>query len=289
MMENKSNARWIAIVGGLFFVSACAACLILTVLLSSAYGGETVRLRNPFAPPTLAVAQQPTGDNTGNNSGNAGGGSSDGGATTGGNTGSTGGLTGGNTGSTGGNTGSTGGASNGGSVPVSGNASEYLPSLSGYTTADASSIEGALNLVLGSDFGAQSADGDTFSAQSVSISGIAATVLVSRLDEFVQCYQDSGAVDGRVYIRADLATIAAGGIPPMGAVVVANNDRLRENIVACAVSPNDPGSFSAQSANEPCGNFGTFTANNDSFTYVYAGTSSAFCSAIESYFGGFTG
>jgi hypothetical protein len=263
MMENKSNARWIAIVGGLFFVSACAACLLLTVLLSTAYSGETVRLRNPFAPPTLApVVQVPAG-------GAATGGAATGGTTTGGTT----------TGGT------TGGTTSGGAVPATGDASAYLPRLSGYTTADASSIEDALNLVLS----AQSAESDTFSAQSISLSAIATTVLVSRLDEFVACYQQSGAVDARVYIQADLATIAAGGIPPMGAVVVANNDRLQEALLNCVVSAGGGNGFSAQSADQPCGNFGTFTANNDTFTYLYAGSSSAFCGAVESHFGGFVG
>jgi hypothetical protein len=261
MIEDKSNARWIAIAGGVFFVSACAACLLLTVLLSSAYSGETIRLRNPFAPPTLAPVVADNGT-TGGTSG----------------TGAT-----GNNGGTSGSAGATGNATV--VVPATGNASAFLPTLSGYTTADASNFEDALNLVLG----AQSADANTFSAQSVSVSTIATTVLVSRLDEFVACYQRSGAVDGRVYIRADLATITSGGIPPMGAVVVANNDRLQQALLDCVISPNDSGGFSAQSADQPCGNFGTFTANNDTFTYLYAGTSSAFCGPVESYFGGFVG
>jgi hypothetical protein len=282
LMGDKSSARWIAIVGGFVALSACAACLLLTILLTSTYGGETVRLRNPFAAPTLVVVDNGSSNNGSNNS--SGGTVNNG---TGNNNNNSSGGTVNNGGATGGNT-----TSGGNSVPSDTLAASYLPSLSGYTTANASSITDAFELISGSGvFGAQSADGSdtTFSAQSLSLSTLATTVLVARLDEFIACYQRTGAVDARIYIRPDVATLLDGGVPPMGAVVVANQDRLVDSLVSCAVSPNDPGAFSAQSANQPCGNFGSFTAGGDRFTYVYAGTTADFCTAIEAHFGGFTG
>jgi len=285
MIENQSSARWIAIVGVFVGLSACAACLLLTVLLSSAYGGQTIRFRNPFAAPQEQVA-----DNTGNGGGSSssGGETSSGGGTTSGGGSTTSGGSGSsnnNSGSSGtGGTTSGGTTSGGGSVAAGSDATNYLPRLSGYTQPDVSSISGALDFVIG----AQSAEADTtFQAQSVS--AIVTSVLVSRLDEFVACYQQTGAVDAQIYIRTDVGAMLQGEVPTMGAVVVANQDRLRESLVSCAVSPNDPNSFSAQAANEPCGNFGTFNAGGDAFTYVYAGTATEFCTAVESHFGGFGG
>ncbi|MEO0562999.1 MAG: hypothetical protein AAF125_12900 [Chloroflexota bacterium] len=260
MYGDQTSARWIAVVGGVVLLSTCAACLLLTVLLSSAYGGQTIALRNPFAPQINVEVVD-------------GGGSSDSGTSSTGDTS-------GSANSTSGGTSSTTNTT----IPTGTDATSYLPPLSGYTAVSASSIEGAFDFV----FGAQSSESD-FSAQSLSLTTIATSVLVARLDEFITCYRQTGAVDAQVYVQADVAAIAAGEVPPMGAVVVANTDILRDSLVACAVSPNDPNSFSAQSANQPCGNFGTFTANGDNFTYVYAGTATSFCTAVETHFGAFGG
>ncbi len=258
MFGDNTSSRWLAIVGVGVLLSTCAACMLVLVLLTSAYGGQTIRLRNPFAPPAPPVVSNNTPSETINNSGTAPNQTNNSGTAP-------------NQTNNGGNV-----------VNTSGDAAAFLPSLSGYTRADASSITGALDLVIGADFSAQAAEGDSFSAQS--LSGIATSILVSRLDEFIQCYQRSGAVDGRVYIKADVAAVLSGAIPPMGAVVVANQNRLRDSLVGCAVTPNDPNSFSAQSANQPCGNIGNFEANGETLTYLYAGSATDFCTAVEAHF-----
>lgn len=281
MFGDQISARWIAIAGVLFAMSACAACLLLVLVLNSVYGGQTVAFRNPLAPPTSTPLPRPT-----NTPVTSGGGVTAPGTDTG-------------SGQTGADVDDVPGADSGGfappqtgggSVPSGTSAANYLPSFPGYTAANASSIQGAIDLIAGQGgFSSQSADGAEFSAQSLELGAIATSIIVSRVDDFIACYRDVGAVEAQVYIQTDISTLLAGGVPPLGAIAVINQDQLRENLVACAVSPNDPNAFSAQSANQPCGNFGTFTRSGDTFTYLYAGTSSEFCSLAANYFNQFGG
>jgi hypothetical protein len=262
-IEDFTSARWIAIVGGVVLMSTCAALALLLILLNSAYGGETVRLRNPLAPPAAPVTNNTDNSETQNNAPN-------------------------NTGSN--NT--SGAQTTNPSNPVAGTsqqATAYLPQLNGYSAVDTNSVTEALTFITGSaDFLAQAeSSAETFSAQS--LSGIATTLIVSQLDEFIDCYLATGAVDARIYIKYDVQTLVSGGVPPMGAVVVANQDQLVNSLMACAVSPNDPNSFSAQSANQPCGSVGNFSAAGDTFTYLYAGSGTEFCNAVAAHFGTFGG
>lgn len=264
MIDNAGNARWIAIVGVFVIISACAACALLALLLSSAYGGQTVVLRNPFAAPTQI--------NSVNNSGGS----------TGGTTSSGGQVSGGGTGGTTSGGGQVGGGSTGNTTAPA----TLLPTLSGYTTANTSSISGALNLITsGGGFGAQSADPNAFSAQSVE--AIVTSVLVSRLDEFIGCYQRSGAIDARIYIKADVVSVLSGAVPPIGAVAIINQDRLQQSLISCAVSPNS-NTFSAQSV-QLCGNYGSFSSAGSNYTYLYAGTAQEFCTAVQSHYAAFGG
>ncbi|MEL6151252.1 MAG: hypothetical protein AAFR56_16625, partial [Chloroflexota bacterium] len=59
MVDNKENARLIAIVGLVVVMATCMACFLVVVVFNSAYGGETIALRNPFAPPTVAAPAAP--------------------------------------------------------------------------------------------------------------------------------------------------------------------------------------------------------------------------------------
>jgi hypothetical protein len=274
---NKNTARWLAIVGVVVSLSACAACLLVLLVLNTAYGGQTVALRNPFAAPIV-----PDNGNSGN-SGSTGGGAPSAAASPGGGvSGTT------DNGTSPGTSGSSGGSVSSAPGAAGSSTAAYIPTLSGYATANASTIQGAFDLIASTNgFASQSADDpNSFSAQSLSLGAIATSLIVSRVDEFIACYRDVGAVEAQVYIRNDLAAIAAGEVPPLGAVAVINQDRLRDNLVACAVSPNDPNSFSAQAA-QPCGDFGQFSAAGDTFTYLYAGTDTQFCDAIETYYNQF--
>ncbi|MEM6527959.1 MAG: hypothetical protein AAF653_06670, partial [Chloroflexota bacterium] len=156
MMNNKTDARLIAIVGLVVVMATCAACFLVVIIFNSAYGGQTIAVRNPFAAPTVAApaasgGSNPTGSTgtnpqTGNNPVAAGGSSAA--------------------------TDSTGTGGNNVSAPSVISSSTYLPTLSGYTTVSAGSVTEALEFISGTGIlQAQAAEsGDTFSAQSLSLS-----------------------------------------------------------------------------------------------------------------------
>ncbi len=153
-------------------------------------------------------------------------------------------------------------------------AQTFLPTVDGYTATDADSITDAL--------GAAASEGaDQFGNALVEQA-------VSRLDEFVACYQEVGAVSARVYTRVNISELLSSGAPAVGAVAVVNQDRVRENFVACAVGGDTAGAqgFSAQSASiQPCTGNGTFTAEDETLTYIYASTAPEFCSTVARHFG----
>lgn len=151
-------------------------------------------------------------------------------------------------------------------------AQSFLPTLDGYSATEADSITEALSAAAGEG-------ADIFGNEGVQ-------VIVDRLDTFVACYQDVGAVSARVYTQANLGSLLGGNVPSVGAVAVVNQDRVRENFVACATGGQQQG-FSAQSVSvEPCTGNGSFTSGGDSFSYIFAGSSGEFCNAVQNHFAG---
>jgi hypothetical protein len=284
MPDDKGTARLVAIVGLVVALSACAACFLVVLIFSSTYGGETIALRNPFAP-AVAQTQVVVNNNGSNTTQNN---------TSGNTTSSTGSDTLPNNGNTTQNNASGSPALNGSSQNSAssntGNASAFLPAFNGYTNVGAQSVGDAFALLSGTGlFDAQAAGNDTtFSAQSLGAGTIATSIIVSRVDEFIECYRGVGAVDAQIYIKANINTFVNGDVPPLGAIAVINQDRLRDNLVSCAVSPNDPNAFSAQAA-QPCGNFGTFRQAGETLYYIYAGTNTEFCNLVDTYYARFGG
>lgn len=268
---SRMDTRVITLVATMLIASVCGAVCLFVFLLSNAWGGRTVDLSIPSfgGQPTEVVSSSGGGVDTSTGGSNQ----SSGGSVNAPNSGGASAPV-----TSGGNTGS--------SAPVTtGDASALLPTLSGYTATEASTINGAINLIMqGSGFSAQSADETTFSAQS--LSAIATSVLVARIDDFIACYRRTGAVDARVYVGTDVASILAGEVPPLGAVAVVNQDRLRDSLTTCAISPND--GFSAQAA-DVCSDLGNFTLNGESITYVYAGSAQDFCNAVDRHFAQYGG
>ena len=110
---------------------------------------------------------------------------------------------------------------------------------------------------------------------------------VTAVDGFIDCYTEVGAVSANIYTQVDLGDILSSGdlVPSVGTVAVVNQDLVQENFVACATGGN---TFSAQSATEVCRGSGQFTANDDTFRYIFIGTNQAFCSQVETHFAGLT-
>jgi hypothetical protein len=155
-----------------------------------------------------------------------------------------------------------------------GAAGNFLPGtdvMTGYTITEAESITDAITAAAGQ--GANVLD------------NAALSLAVERVDAFIECYTDVGAVAANIYTEVDLASILSGGslVPGVGTVAVVNQDRVQENFIACATA-GDNAAFSAQSATEICQGSGTFTSGDDTFRYIYISTKTDFCTATENHF-----
>jgi hypothetical protein len=157
-------------------------------------------------------------------------------------------------------------------VPTTGNTSsdaaaaqQYVPDLPGYISTNALSISGAVSTITG---GASLLSGNPIG-----------TAMIAQIDGMISCYQTVGAVAAKVYAQADIATIASGQIPNVGALAVVNQDRLVNNFLPCALGSGR--GFSAQSAApQPCSSSGSFTANGNTYWYLYAATHQDLCTLI---------
>lgn len=144
-------------------------------------------------------------------------------------------------------------------------AQQLLPTIAGYNTSDVDSIVDALTAA-GS--GAMLAQGN-----------LPAAGAIARAEAVVQCLQDRGAVGGRTYVQQTLSEV----IPQAGVAVVINQNRLNENFLGCLLT--GPGNFSAQAVTiEPCANAGTFTYQNNTYSFVYVGVGSDLCGYFSQHF-----
>ncbi len=144
-------------------------------------------------------------------------------------------------------------------------AQQFVPDLPGYISTDAHSITDAVSTISG---GASILTGNPVTA-----------AMIAQIDGMIDCYQGVGAVSAKIYAEANLANIAAGQIPAVGALAVINQDRLVNNFLPCALGSNR--GFSAQAATaQPCGSSGSFIVNGETLWYLYAATQQDLCTAI---------
>jgi len=157
-------------------------------------------------------------------------------------------------------------------VPTTGNTSsdpaaaqQYVPDIPGYISSNAANLSSAISTISG---GASLLSGNPVGA-----------LMVAQIDGMISCYQQVGAVAAKIYAQADIASLAAGQIPPVGVLAVVNNDRLAGNFLPCALGSGK--GFSAQSAApQPCASSGTFSANGNTYSYLYAATTQDLCTLI---------
>ncbi len=144
-------------------------------------------------------------------------------------------------------------------------AQQFVPDLPGYISTDATSISSAISTISG---GASILSGNPISA-----------AMIAQIDGMISCYQNVGAVAAKVYAQPDIATLAQGQIPTVGALAVINQDRLVNNFLPCALGSGR--GMSAQSvAPQPCANSGSFQVNGETLWYLYAATNQDLCAAI---------
>jgi hypothetical protein len=157
-------------------------------------------------------------------------------------------------------------------VPTTGNTSsdpsaaqQFVPELPGYLSTNASNISTAISTITG---GASALSGN-----------LIGTALIAQIDGMIACYQNVGAVAAKVYAQADIATIAQGQVPTVGALAVVNQDRLVNNFLPCALGSSGANTLGAQAA-QPCSGSGSFVVNNETLWYLYAATHQDLCTAI---------
>lgn len=147
-------------------------------------------------------------------------------------------------------------------------AQTFLPNIVGYLRTDADSIVDAITAVTG---------GGSLLSGNVLLAG-----LVNRIDSMIQCYQNVGAVTAQIYTEQRF-DITNPEIPAVGVVAILNQERLKDNFLACALGGGSE-AFSAQAAVEPCAGSGDFTMGGQHFNYLYAATAPRLCAVFEQHF-----
>lgn len=141
---------------------------------------------------------------------------------------------------------------------------QYFPTVNGYSSTPANDIVQAITTVTQ---GASLATGNLLSAAAI-----------NRLQALIECYREVGAVDARVYTRTSIPPVA-------GALVIVNQDRATENFMNCATG----GAQSRSLEPQPCLGQGSFTANNDTYMYVFAASDQELCNSFQTHFAQYSG
>ena len=162
-------------------------------------------------------------------------------------------------------------------VPTTGNSSsdaaaaqQYVPDLPGYIGTDATSVSSALGTI---GAGATLLSGNPIGA-----------AMIAQIDGMITCYEGVGAVAAKIYAEADIASLTQGQIPTVGALAVINQNRVSNNFLPCALGSGR--GFSAQAVPnqpQPCSNSGSFTANGNTYLYLYGATNQTLCTLIQKY------
>ncbi len=148
-------------------------------------------------------------------------------------------------------------------------AQNFIPEIAGYNMSDADSIVDAVSSVSG---GASLLSGNAVLAGAV-----------AKIDDMINCYQEVGAVTAQIYTQKtfDITNL---DIPSAGVLAIINQDRLKDNFLACALNSGSQ-DFSAQAVTlEPCMGSGEFKAGDETISYLYAATTPGLCELYEQHF-----
>ena len=150
----------------------------------------------------------------------------------------------------------------------------FIPDLPDYNKNDADNIVDALSSVAG---GTSLLSGNPLMAAAV-----------AKIDDMIQCYQNVGAVTAQVYTQKTF-DVTNPQPPAAGVLAIINQDRLRDNFLACALGSSNQ-AYSAQAVTlEPCVGSGSFTVNDETITYLYAATMPTLCTAFQQHFASVSG
>ncbi len=107
------------------------------------------------------------------------------------------------------------------------------------------------------------------------------SALMGKVGNFVDCMQEEGAFDSRVYVS---------GQPSGGIVFIIDVNRSADVLSQCILTGLQRRSLPGQPEEpQPCLGYGGFTASNTPYAFLFAATHQSLCSSFGSHFQGYGG
>ena len=145
-------------------------------------------------------------------------------------------------------------------------AANLMPNLPGYSVQTTLDLQDAISKVAG--------------AAALIAAQPEMTALIAAATGLARCYQEAGAVEGRVYTR-DSNPLQAGLV-----IIINRNQLTNPALLSNCIFGGEAGpSIMAQQALQPCANVYTLPRDNNEFYIAYVGTDPSvctdFCSALQ--------
>jgi hypothetical protein len=141
-----------------------------------------------------------------------------------------------------------------------------MPNIVGYTTYESDNIQDA---IITAGAGAALTSGNAPLAAAI-----------ARADFVLDCLRDRGAVDAQMYVETQQSSI----VPQAGAVLILSQTRLERNILSCLTETGPAGAQSLTLSIEPCADAGSFTRNDETYSYLYVGAGGDLCGYFVQHF-----
>jgi hypothetical protein len=151
-------------------------------------------------------------------------------------------------------------------------AQSFFPAFDNYAVEGLQSVQDA---VLGG-----------LTAAGIGTGNLPFSAVMYKLDDFVDCYRNTGTFDARLYIER-ISTVDELRLPIAGVLVVLNQNRAVENFLPCITQP--PSDIARIMTAEPCTGSGSFQSGGDTISYLYAATDEPLCVLWQTYFNGLGG
>ena len=114
---------------------------------------------------------------------------------------------------------------------------------------------------------------------------MAVTAVLAKAEQFLQCFQDRGALAAKFYRHLD-STMTA---PKIGGALVLNQSRVNQEMINCLLGGQE-GNASAQTFSiEPCASAGSLVYEGDNISYVYVGSHPDVCEVFQLHFDNLAG
>lgn len=146
-------------------------------------------------------------------------------------------------------------------------AQSFFPTFSNYAVEG---LQGVQDAVLGG-----------LTAAGVGTGNLPFSALMYKLDDFVDCYRETGTFDARLYIER-VSTVTELRLPITGVLVILNQNRAVDNFLPCITRP--PSDIARVMSAEPCTGYGTFQSGADRISYLYAATDQPLCDLWQAHF-----